>query len=101
MLVLSHGRLQRIQSLHQWRIADPEERVSVAQFSRDHARYLAVASYLLLQGSWTKAYNAMWRVFSTNHTKGPAIAVVESLCPEILDKDFLTHCEQLLSTLKV
>lgn len=60
---------------------------------------------------WTSHHNAMFaslgiaegglksgNQFSGNRAKGPAIVSVQSVCPEITDKAFVTHCAQLLSS---
>lgn len=60
---------------------------------------------------WTSHHNAMsaslgiaegglksGNQFSGNRAKGPAIVSVQSVCPEITDKAFVTHCAQLLSS---
>lgn len=39
-----------------------------------------------------KAFDSVW-----NHAKGPAGAVFESACPEIMDRAFVTHCAQHFS----
>lgn len=48
-----------------------------------------------------KFYDAVWTAFSGNHVEAPAVALVESACPEIMHKDFVTHCAQLLGSAKV
>lgn len=40
--------------------------------------------------------DSTWTIFIRNHAKAPAIALVESSFPEIMDKDFLTHFAQSL-----